>query len=419
MESFFLLTKIVFIYGLSIYLIFKKGELSIIYLPLLFFVEKIVGAIEPAYQYYGLVCLLILLLIIRNLGAFRNNIWSLLLIVYFLFLLNRSSNLQLIRPYVFSVIWLFTLVPLIPSIYKKYTVEVVMKELKQSCLLILILFIANAMAATLFKYAPIEMYGITSGVRYGNIWAAGFNTLPVAFLLIFLYGISERKLFYLFVSIVSVFFIMLTLRRTVMGLTAFAILISLLTMLTRQKSKMLLFSIGILAVAGYFIYTYTDFMSEFKERVELRKLDERDLAEEKRFIEYNLLYDDMFVYKDYSPWYGYELFNSAGNYGRGILGERSLHGDIPNLIHSSGLIGVTLYLLMIGTSFWQAIRSVKLYQEKLIVLFCAGVFVVFTVTGRYTENAASLLWLLLLMLPVAQHEQPENKLQIIKQPEAV
>jgi hypothetical protein len=138
-------------------------------------------------------------------------------------------------------------------------------------------------------------------------------------------------------------------------------------------------------------------------------------VEEKRFIEYSLLYDDMFVYEAYSPWFGFELFNSAGNYGKGFLDDRSLHGDIPNLLHSSGLVGVTLYLLMIGTVFRRAISAAKKYQDKLIILFCTVSFLVYTVTGRYTEVAATLLLFLVLMLPLAKNE-PEidesQKLQV-------
>jgi O-antigen ligase len=112
----------------------------------------------------------------------------------------------------------------------------------------------------------------------------------------------------------------------------------------------------------------------------------------------------MLVYHTYSPWTGFGLFNSAGNYGQGILGDRSLHGDIPSLLHSSGLIGLTLYLFMAGTAFWQAIRKTKRFQNVLIVLFCAGSFFVYTITGRYTETAASLLIFLILLLPLAKNE---------------
>jgi hypothetical protein len=407
MTSFFLVIEFIFFYGLAIYCVLKKNELAIFYLPVLFFVEKIVGTPSPAFLFYTAISLIVVLLAIKNGFFFRNNIWALLLIVYFLILLNNSSDLKLIRPYVFSVIWLFILIPLIPNIYKKYPAEVVFKELSSASLLILILFIANTLVSTIYKYSPTEMYGFTSGILFGNIWAAAFNTLAIALFIVFLRGISERKLFYLMISVVSFFFIMLTLRRTVMGLSALGILIALLTMMTRQKAKMVFLTASLIGVTGFLIYEHTSFLQEFKGRVEQRKLDDRQLTEEKRFIEYSLLYDDMFVYHAYNPWTGYELFNSGGNYGKGIMAERSLHGDIPNLLHSSGLIGVILYLLMTGTAFWQAIKEAKRYQDKLIVLFCALTFMVYTITGRYTEIAATLLLFLVLMLPVAENEAPK------------
>jgi hypothetical protein len=404
MTQFLLLVEVVFFYCFPVYLIFKKNDLGIFYIPLLFFADKIIGVHNPAYIYYGTLSLIIFFLIIRNGFFFRNNIWALLLIVYFLILLNKSNDLGLIRPYVFSVIWLFILIPLIPQIYNKYSAEVVFKELSNASFLILVLFIVNALVATVYKFAPTEMYGITSGLLFGNLWAAAFNTLSMALFVVFLKGVSERKLLYVVVAVVSFFFIMLTLRRTVMGLSALGAVIGLLTMMTQQKAKMVFLTGGLIVVIGYLIYDNTGFMQEFRERVELRKLDERELAEEKRFIEYALLYNDMFVYNTYSPWFGYELFNSGGNYGKGVLAERSLHGDIPNLLHSSGLIGVAMYLLMVATAFWQAIRAAVRYQHKLIVLFCAISFLVYTVSGRYTEVAATLLLFLVLMLPLAKNE---------------
>ncbi|THU39362.1 hypothetical protein FAM09_12690 [Niastella caeni] len=406
MTTFLLIIEYIFFFGLAIYCILKKNELSIFYLPVLFFVDKIVSVHHPAFLYYGLVCLLILMLMKKNGFFFRNNIWALFLIIYFLILLTKSSDLGLIRPYVFSVTWLFLLIALIPNIYKKYPAAVVFKELSNASLLILVLFIVNALAATFYKFSPTEMYGITSGILFGNLWAAAFNTLPIALFVAFLYGVSEKKPVHVIISVVSFFFIMLTLRRTVIALSLLGIVISLMTMLTRQKAKMLFVTGGLIVVIGYLIYANTSFMSEFKERVELRKLDERELAEEKRFFEYSLLYDDMFIYHAYSPWFGFELFNSGGNYGKGVLADRSLHGDIPNLLHSSGIVGVILYLLMIGTAFWQALRAAVRYQDKLVFLFCGISFLVYTISGRYTEVAATLLIFLVLLSPIAQQEEP-------------
>lgn len=421
MDSFLLIIKVVFIYGLTGYVLLKKSEYSILYLPVLFFVEKIVSEVSPAFLYYGIVTLLVIIQIIRNPSFFRQNIWAVILIIYFLMLLNRSQDLVLIRPYVFSVCWFFISVPLIAALYKSHPAEEIYQELSQVTLLILILFILNSIASTIYKFAPAEMYGIKSGILYGNLYAAAFNTLPFAIFIVLNRGINEKRVLYLGVGLVAFFIVMLSLRRTVMSLSALAILINLMTMLTREKAKVLLVALAVLGAVGYFIYTETDFMGEFKQRVELRKLDDRDLAEEKRFLEYDLLYTDMFVYHAYSPWTGYDLFNSAGNYGNGILGDRSLHGDLTNIIHSSGLIGVTLYLLMMGTAFLKSFRASGTYQEKLTILFCCATFLAYTGSGRYTEGAASILQMLVLMLPVSQHEEvlPEEQPYLFKQPEIV
>ena len=420
MDSFIFIMEIIFIYGFSGYVLLKKNEFSIFYLPVIFFVEKIIGELSPAFLAYGITTLMIVLQMIRNKSFIRQNIWAILLIIYFLLLLNRSNDLVLIRPFVFSALWFFAAVPLTAAVYKNYPAQVIYRELSQAALLILVLFIMNSMAATVYKFSPAEMYGIKSGVLYGNLYAAAFNTLPLAFFVVLNRGINERKLLYLGVAMVSFFLIMLSLRRTVMTLSALALIINLMTMLTRQKAKVLLVALALLGAIGYFIYNETDFMSEFKQRVELRKLDERDLAEEKRFIEYDLLYNDMFVYNAYSPWFGYDLFNSNGNYGKGILGDRSLHGDLTNIAHSSGLIGVALYLLMMGTAFLQSFRAAGTYQDKLIILFCCATFLSYTGSGRYTETAASILLVLVLMIPVArQVEVAEEQPVIFKQPEVV
>ena len=412
MNTFLLLIEIIFFHGLALYCIIKKNERSLFYLPALFFADKIIDTVDPAVIFYSYLVLIVILCIARNGFFFRNNIWALMLIIYFLFLLNNSSDLTLIRPYVFSVILLFSLIPVIPAIYQKFPAEVIQKELTNGCLLILILFILNALAATYYKFSPMEMYGITKGILFGNLWAAAFNTMPLALIVVFMHGVSEKKPLYLIICVISFLFIMLTLRRTVIVLSTLGILMSLMTLMTRQKAKTLFMAGGLIAVIGFFVYNNTDFFQEFKERIELRKLDERELAEEKRFFEYSLLYDDMFVYHAYSPWFGYELFNSAGNYGKGILADRSLHGDIPNIWHSSGLIGVTLYLFMVGTAFLRAWRSASRFKDKLLFAFCGISFAAYTGSGRYTEIAATLLIYLIVTLPVATSEEPEVQSEV-------
>ncbi|WP_148561731.1 O-antigen ligase family protein [Pontibacter korlensis] len=278
-------------------------------------------------------------------------------------------------------------------------------------MIILALFIVNALVSTVKGYSPKEMYGITSGILYGNIIAEGFNVIALSIFVVTLGFIEHKKVLNLIILAVTFSFIMLSLRRSVMGISAMGIGIAYLTILTKEKAKTF-FAFGCLALMlGLAIVTTTDLADHFKERYELRKLDERELEEEKRFFEYELLYKDMFVYRDYSPLIGYELFNSWGNYGRGVLEERSLHGDLTSITHSTGFIGLFLYLLMVFSAFKRSFRSAESRTDMLTIIFCALSFMIYTITGRYTEIGATMMLYLVLMLPLAKKEAEAEEAQ--------
>ena len=401
MGLFFLCLEI-FLYGFAIYAFANKKDLALIYLPVLLFTHIIINAVVPASVFYATITLIILRVLVRHGHFYRYNIFAVLIAFYYLFLIPGSSDLELIRPFVFAVFWFFLSLPLINTIYQKYEREVIFKELTQAAFLILGLFIVNVLVSTAFKYSPQAMYGITSGLLYGNIYAADFNILPVAVFILTLGLMQKKNALYFLVLVVAFAFIMLTLRRSVMGQSIAGVVFAFIVSMAQQNIKKVFF-VGLLTFfVGFVIYANTEFMSVFQERYELRNLEDRALEEEARFLEYDLIYKDMFIYRDYSPWFGYELFNSWGNYGRGILGERSLHSDITNIIHSSGLLGLLLYFLMVATAFLQSFRKAATRRDKIIVLFCGMTFGVFTTTGRYTETGYMLLLFLLLLLPLAK-----------------
>ena len=401
MKPFFLLIEL-FGYGFALYVLLKKKELAILYLPVLIFINNLIEPVFPASVFYLTVSVLVFSLIYKNPTYYKYNIPAFILFFYILALLPRSSDLVLIRPYVFSILWLLTIIPTIHAIYLKYSRKTIFDELTQSALIILTLFILNALVSTLKGYSPKEMYGITSGILYGNVYAAGFNVLAISTFILALGSIVNKKYLNLSVLFLSFGFLMLSMRRSVMGVSVLGLGLAYLSLFTREKAK-IFFLLGAVTIAlGFLIYTTTDFSAELMQRYELRKLDERELDEEKRFFEYELLYKDMFIYRDYSPLIGYELFNSWGNYGRGILEDRSLHGDLTNITHSSGLIGLFLYLAMVITSFWKSFKASQTRTDKLVILFCIITFIVFTITGRYTEIASMLMLFLILMLPITK-----------------
>ena len=406
MKSFFLIVEVLS-YLFAFYILIKKKELAIVYLPVLVFCNIVIDASFSAFIYYGTVSAIILYSIIRNWNFYQNNIYAILLFIYFLILLPGSSDLVLIRPHIFSVLWLFASIPLISSIYQKYTEDEIFKEVSTCAFIILLLFIANVIVSTIFKYSPNEMYGITSGILYGNLYGAGFNILGIAVFILVLLSLDSKKMLYMIVLVISISFILLSLRRSVMLISILGLVIALITTVSFKDAKKLIGFSCVILMIGYTIYNFTGFTNQFKERYELRKLDERELEEEKRFFEYDLIYKDMFVYNEYSPFTGYELLNSWGHYGKGILEDRSLHADLPSITHSSGLIGLFLYLMMVITSFKQSFKSITTNLDKLIILFSAITFVVFTITGRYTESGFMLLLYLVLLLPLAKSTGPK------------
>lgn len=384
METFFLLLELI-MYCMIVYLFLQKKELSIIYLPVLFFIDTVIAThVFTAFIYYGAITFLIFNLIGKNLTFFKNNIFSFFLVIYFLILLSKSRDIDAIRQSIFNVSWLFLLIPLIPAIYKKYSREVIVKELGQSAFLILVIFILNVLMCTKYAFNPYLMYGITGGIMYGNMYATDFNVLAIAVFIVLYRAMQTKNIIYIAVFVVAMVFLGLSLRRSVTILSVGGAGLAMLLTLGKSLKRVIVFG-GVIMVLGLFVAIKTDFVTTFSERYEQRDLDERSLDEEKRIFEYGLIYDDMFRYKRYSALFGYELFNSAGNYGNGQFYDRTLHGDLASIAHCSGILGVVLYLLMVFVAFYQAYKSAHTRTDKIMLLYCIGVFIVFTVIGRFTQ----------------------------------
>ena len=401
MSYFFLLLEI-FIYGFAFFIFVKKKELALVYLPVLIFSYTVITPLIPIYFFYGTLSLLRFSLIGKNAFFYRNNLFAIILFVYFFVLLSRSAHLAEMKwALFFSVILLFLLIPLVIEIYKKHSQEAIFNELSTSAFIILAIFVANVLASTIFRYSSFFFYGITKGILYGNLSATDFNIISIAIFIVVLKLLTKKNLVYLAVGLASLAFVMLSMRRSVMIVSVLGIGTGMLILIINGKLKKI-FLIGVIAVLiGVPVVLNSGMASTFEERYELRDLEDRDIGEEKRFIEYELLYNDMFVYGRYSPWLGFELFNSWGNYGNRLFEQRSLHSDLTSITHSSGLIGVTLYLLMMITAFVQAYKAAKKNTGMPLVLFCSAALMMYTTTGRYTELGSMLLLFLVLYLPMA------------------
>lgn len=409
MKLFFLIVEPLIYIGAGYLFIYKK-DLAILYFPAVYFASMIIDSALPAIVQYAFFSFYILFLIYYNPLFFKKNVFSVLLFILHLLLIPGSSNFVFIRPTLFAVLYTLLLVPLIMSVLEKYPRETIFEELANSAFIILTLFLANVVFSTIFSYSPYEMYGMQSGVLYGELVDTDFNILGIAVFIALLFLTYKMNPYHLFLTLLSISAIGLSMRRSVMGTCIMGMLFMLLILTVRGRATQAFTALGIVAFLGAVIILSTDFTEIFQERFERRSLATRELAEEGRFAEYELLYRDAFVYYDFNPWSGYELLNSGGNYGKGIFGTRSLHGDITNIIHSTGVIGLALYLLMVLTVFRESIKHIHTPTDRLIVLFCFLVFVVFTITGRYNQTGYMVLFFLLLSLPLGKIRRSNYKI---------
>lgn len=403
MNIFFLFLEISTILFMGYVVVYKK-ELSVVYLPFLYFSNTVYVPVLPYFFYYAFISFIILYYAIFNLPFVTRNVFSVLSILYILILLTYSQDIVSIRPALFFVIWLFLLIPIIPEILQKFSRNEIVEELSKCSFLILVIFIVNTALSTKFAYAPVEMYGINTGILFGNVTFTDFNVLTFATYVVLRKAIKDKKNMYLMVYLVAMFLILLSMRRTVMVLSVLGSLVIIFELLDFENIKKFIVYGFIIGCISLIVVFYTGFLEAFWERYEKRGLENRSLNEENRMMEFNLVYKDMFVFFDYSPWFGYELFKSEGNYGKGVFGTRTLHTDLTGIVHSSGFLGLFLYLMMVGVAFWQVWQKTYSKSQYYHFAFCSIAFLVYTITGRYTTLSSSVFFYVLLNLSLAKPE---------------
>jgi len=408
MKVFFLFLE-VFALVYFVYVLIKKRELAILHLPVVLFIYfNVITRTFPYLGIYALYLALLILLIYNYMDFIKNNIFSVFMFLWMLFLMTRINHWDEINKNILVLTpTLFLYIPMIISVYRNNQKEKIFTELGKSSVLVLIVFILNVGMASITKYIPDEeMYGINSGILFGNMFHTDFNILPFCILVVLLSLVEKKNLLYLFVFGVAFFLIMLSLRRTVMAGTLLALIFVIISLVFKGEIKKVGLFGGLIFGIILLVFKFTNFSDQLIERIELRNLEERDMAEEKRFFEYELIYNDVFVFFDYNPLIGNGLFNnsSSGNYGRGIFFGRPLHADITHMIHSSGLISVIIYFFIVFSSFRLSFAKLKSKNDYFIFIFCIIMFLVFTVTGRYTQTSGMLMFFLLLFVPIAKNQ---------------
>jgi hypothetical protein len=406
--SVYLLLLELFFFFFTVYIVVRKEELSLIYLPVLFFSRNVFVPSTRAIFWYMILVGIMGYIIFKNRGFSKYNPYAIMLVIYFTALFYLSSDMTSTRTGYIQCAVLFLSLPLIQNIYKKYDRASIENEIYKVSVIILLIFLSNVILSSLTGYTGARdrtMYGLT-GILYGNLRVADLNILPFALFFV-LYRLSARySTTDLIISVITFSSLVLSMRRSIMvAATAASGIFLLMLLLQRNKSNAIVTTYA-LAVVVIIAIMSTDVLDIFKDRYEHRRLDEREFVnvEESRFIEYELIYYDMFIDNAYSPWFGFELLNSPGNYGNGIFGDRSLHSDLPVIIHSSGIIGLMLYLLMIFRAYAVSFKFSKNSNDRLVLLFCFVALIIFSLTGRFTHADYMIMMFLFVLLPVSSEE---------------
>jgi O-antigen ligase len=169
----------------------------------------------------------------------------------------------------------------------------------------------------------------------------------------------------------------------------------------KQLKEFILYGF-IISVVGTVVVLNTGFVDEITKRAKERNLEDRDLEGEARYLEYGLIYKDLFVYYEYSPWFGYGPFESGGNYGKGIFGERVLHTEFAHYVHASGFLGLTLYILMVSLAFLSIWRKKLTREDKFQFFFLLFYFSAHFLLGWSRNLIPAVMFFSILNLPMAR-----------------
>ena len=363
------------------YLVLKKGSLSIAYVPFFYFVYSMQEKSKIIAIYQVILVGLLVYYAVYNLPFLKKNIFFIILILFFSFQLRVLDDFKPIRYNIIGWYYTLTIIVLAPEICKNYSKEKVFEELGFSAFLLLFFFILNTGLSTVLGYYPTETYGFSSGISFGNISLPQYSVFPFVVFLAFRRGMLNKKPLYLIVAIISLFLIMLTLRRMVMALSLLAILTVMVELLNfKQLKKFALYGL-VFGIITLVVVKTTGFSDQLMERIEKRGLEDREIEGEGRILELGLLYKDLFVYYEYDPWFGYGPLSSGGNYGKKIFGNRPLHTDFGVFIHGLGFFGLFLYLAMVSMVFYGAFKRCESRGDWILFIYTSLCFGAFFLVG--------------------------------------
>ena len=327
--------------------------------------------------------------IIFKRGILRFNIWIPIFLVFtFLLGLYSSDTVRTFQNYS----WVFISLMMMPIAYQQIQSMDDFRRLNRSVIILIYIFVINGLITAAL--------GIGNNPYGGDFTMGAFSmaTLYSGSIALMLLPIILPKMkkkinihLLLLFSFILFLLLLLSMRRT-------AIIIPLLGYFiyffySSYKKQIILGTIGFVVVMGLTLPLYQDILLRQVASREHAFSDEYDPTEEGRYQEGFFVVNER--YGNEIPWFltlfGNEVFNSYGHYNNGEWGTRPLHVDFYKLLHTTGLIGFILYILIYLKAYlkYVAIRQ-KIPKNDTYLNEVGGVFVAIVLISLFISTQGAM-----------------------------
>jgi len=229
---------------------------------------------------------------------------------------------------------------------------------------ILILFINFILS--IYLNLGVDVYNNEGNFYSGNMYDNwNVYTYSLFYFPLIMYFLNKKsnlfiKYSFIFISIFNLLVLFLSMKRTAM----FGFVIGFFIFFWFYKNKLRIYKIIILFILLlFFLWPYYSELFYYRLSIREDRFEAESIEKEARFNETFFIIDEVFNTKNIPRmFFGYQVFNSPGNYASGKLGDRPLHVDYYLIVHGHGMFGIIIYFLI----FYKILKDFNKYSKYLI-----------------------------------------------------
>ncbi len=295
----------------------------------------------PTYIVNGFFLLFTLYVTFKYVEIKRFMIPMYLFFIYLLILISFSSDF-----FYSAQIYIKTLIPalFLPISFSFIKDIDHLKKFNKILILLICLYLINFIIANIFKLGRTA-YGKEGffSLYVGNVFTEGLNSIAyiLVILPLILYLNKRHKKFVIFLGVLAFVALLLNLKR--ISILAVFIGYFFLIFFSKRKSYFIKSIVPIILLL-LILYPFYKEPLQYQFLNRSSRFTEDFYENEGRYIETKLVWNEVFSF-NFIPQslFGKEMFNSPGNYGGGVFGERPLHMDYNSLLFGSGILGLLFY----------------------------------------------------------------------------